>query len=90
MLVHIIIFNAYNRKLDKELHDYLLSFPIVYEVPNINLYVVHGGLLPEKPITDQEPFDIMNMVKKHNSSNFFFLIFKIVCIFTQNKIHKCL
>ncbi|CAJ0829361.1 5654_t:CDS:2 [Entrophospora sp. SA101] len=48
-------------KLDRKLHDYILSFPIIYDIPNLDVYVVHGGLLPEKSLWDQDPFDIMNM-----------------------------
>ncbi|KAG9296238.1 hypothetical protein G9A89_014830 [Geosiphon pyriformis] len=49
------------QNLDEDLYEYLLTLPIILEIPEYNLYVVHGGLLPNKTIHEQSPFDIMNM-----------------------------
>ena len=50
------------RKLDSDLYTYLLSCPVILDIPEHDLYVVHGGLLPNIPLSEQSPFDIMNMV----------------------------
>ena len=50
------------RKLNLELYSYLLSCPIILDIPEYNLFVVHAGLLPDVPFSKQKPFDIMNMV----------------------------
>ncbi|CAG8468982.1 11663_t:CDS:2 [Ambispora gerdemannii] len=49
------------RDITEDLYETLLSFPLILDIPEYNLYVVHAGLLPDIPLTDQSPFDIMNM-----------------------------
>ncbi|CAI2178376.1 6185_t:CDS:2 [Funneliformis geosporum] len=48
-------------QLDSELYEYLLSCPIILNIPEHDLYVVHAGLLPDTPLLGQDPFDLMNM-----------------------------
>ncbi|RIA97360.1 Metallo-dependent phosphatase-like protein [Glomus cerebriforme] len=49
------------KKLDVETYNYLLSCPIILDIPEYNLYVVHAGLLPDVLLSEQDPSDIMNM-----------------------------
>ncbi|CAG8630368.1 2546_t:CDS:2 [Dentiscutata heterogama] len=49
------------RNIDKELYEFLSSCPIVINIPEQDLYVVHAGLLPDVPIDQQDPDDIMTM-----------------------------
>ncbi|CAG8462294.1 12562_t:CDS:2 [Ambispora leptoticha] len=49
------------KNITDDLYETLLSFPLILEIPEHNLYVVHAGLLPDLPIADQSPYDIMNM-----------------------------
>src|SRR4051812_48925970 len=52
----------FRREFDDELYEYLLKFPLVLGISEHNIYVVHAGLVPDVPITEQKPGDIMNMV----------------------------
>lgn len=45
-----------------ELYNYLLSCPIILDIPEYDLYVVHAGLLPDVPLFEQDPSDLMSMV----------------------------
>ncbi|RHZ75627.1 hypothetical protein Glove_212g13 [Diversispora epigaea] len=49
------------RNIDEVSYEFLLSCPIVIEIPEESLYVVHAGLLPNVPIEEQDPDDIMTM-----------------------------
>ncbi|CAB4395200.1 Metallo-dependent phosphatase [Rhizophagus irregularis] len=49
------------KELDVELYNYLLSCPIILDIPEYDLYVVHAGLLPDVPLFEQDPSDIMSM-----------------------------
>ncbi|CAG8486593.1 5827_t:CDS:10 [Funneliformis mosseae] len=51
-------------QLDSELYEYFLCCPIILNIPEHDLYVVHAGLLPDTPLLEQNPFDLMNMNKK--------------------------
>ncbi|CAG8690522.1 10680_t:CDS:2, partial [Gigaspora rosea] len=50
-----------------KLYEFLSSCPIVLNIPEHDIYVVHAGLLPDVPIDQQDPYDIMNMrnIKKN-------------------------
>ncbi|KAF0376324.1 Metallo-dependent phosphatase [Gigaspora margarita] len=49
------------RNIDTELFEFLSSCPIVLNIPEQDIYVVHAGLLPDIPIDQQDPYDIMTM-----------------------------
>ncbi|GBC02968.1 hypothetical protein RclHR1_04910001 [Rhizophagus clarus] len=49
------------KELDMELYNFLLSCPIILDIPEYDLYVVHAGLLPDVPLFEQDPSDIMTM-----------------------------
>ncbi|CAG8775662.1 16787_t:CDS:2, partial [Acaulospora morrowiae] len=49
------------RNMDEELYEFLSLCPIVIEIPEQNLYAVHAGLLPNVPLEEQDPIDIMTM-----------------------------
>ncbi|CAG8669508.1 1535_t:CDS:2, partial [Cetraspora pellucida] len=44
-----------------KLYEFLSSCPVVINIPEQDLYVVHAGLLPEVPIDQQDPYDMMTM-----------------------------
>ncbi|KAL1917167.1 uncharacterized protein VTP21DRAFT_4823 [Calcarisporiella thermophila] len=55
------------RIMDDSTFQYLISCPLILDVPSFGIYVVHGGLMPGIPLRDQVPYDVMNMrnIKKN-------------------------
>jgi hypothetical protein len=53
------------RALDEDSYNYMQQCPLILEIEDLGIYVVHAGLLPNKPLYKQKPFDIMNMVSAH-------------------------
>jgi hypothetical protein len=54
-----------HQKVVDELEDddwrWLADLPLWLELPEHDALVVHAGLLPNLPLEDQDPFDLMNM-----------------------------
>ncbi|CAG8759412.1 11961_t:CDS:2, partial [Racocetra fulgida] len=44
-----------------KLYEFISSCPIVIDIPEQDIYVVHAGLLPDVPIDQQNPEDMMTM-----------------------------
>ena len=48
-------------ELQEEDWQWLAALPFWLELPEHDALVVHGGLLPDLPLEDQDPYDLMNM-----------------------------
>jgi hypothetical protein len=48
-------------ELEDEDWEWLAALPLWLELPEHDALVVHAGLLPELPLEDQDPYDLMNM-----------------------------
>ena len=48
-------------ELEDEDWEWLAALPLWLELPEHDTLVVHAGLLPDLPLEDQDPFDLMNM-----------------------------
>jgi predicted phosphodiesterase len=48
-------------ELEEEDWQWLAALPLWIELPEHDALVVHGGLLPDLPLDDQDPDDLMNM-----------------------------
>ncbi|KAI9478306.1 MAG: Metallo-dependent phosphatase-like protein [Benjaminiella poitrasii] len=50
------------RNLSRADYDYLVSCPLMLEIPSLNVVVVHGGVDPAvENLTDNDPWSVMNM-----------------------------
>jgi hypothetical protein len=47
--------------LEEEDWQWLAALPLWIELPEHDTLVVHAGLLPDLPLEDQDPYDLMNM-----------------------------
>ncbi|CAG8517795.1 4365_t:CDS:2 [Paraglomus brasilianum] len=57
------------RKLDESAYHYLQQCPLILEIKDLGIYVVHAGLLPHIPPDQQKPFDLMNMRNIRNDGS---------------------
>ena len=48
-------------ELEDEDWEWLAALPLWLELPEHDALVVHAGLLPDLPLEDQDPYDLMNM-----------------------------
>ena len=48
-------------ELEDEDWEWLAALPLWLELPEHDTLVVHAGLLPDLPLEDQDPYDLMNM-----------------------------
>jgi len=48
-------------ELEEEDWEWLAALPLWIELPEHDALVVHAGLLPDLPLEDQDPYDLMNM-----------------------------
>ena len=48
-------------QLEEEDWIWLADHPLWLELPELDALVVHAGLLPNLPLEDQDPYDLMNM-----------------------------
>jgi hypothetical protein len=48
-------------ELDEEDWRWLAALPLWIELPEQDALVVHAGLLPDLPLEEQDPYDLMNM-----------------------------
>ena len=66
LILKVTMFNLlcryFGRKLDESAYHYLQQCPLILEIKDLGIYVVHAGLLPHIPPDQQKPFDLMNMV----------------------------
>ncbi|CAG8558771.1 4985_t:CDS:2 [Paraglomus occultum] len=57
------------RNLDESAYHYLQQCPLILEIEELGIYVVHAGLLPHIPPDQQKPFDVMNMRNIRNDGS---------------------
>jgi aryl carrier-like protein len=48
-------------ELEEDDWEWLAALPFWIELPEHDTLVVHAGLLPDVPLEDQDPYDLMNM-----------------------------